>query len=170
MSRQLLIWGMWRKQCIVCTFFKNKLLGTSLSVQTCSWFWYLLNFPWIMTEFCCVSVRDHGLELLLCKCPAVESFSVETEENSSKNTLLRNTLHRLICRESSNWKETLMGFADCLGSSYFLPSKEPGIQHENKNLLLVFKQPYKDKELYLLCFPMLIVPISQKEATKKQQL
>lgn len=128
--------------------------------------YYIFLELW-QVELCCVSAHNHGPESLLCKCPAVKSFFVETEEDySSRNTLLRNTLHRLICRASANWKETLKGFADCLGSSYFLMSKEPGIQCENRNLLLVFKQPYKDKELCLLCFPMLIVLISQKEATK----
>lgn len=43
----------------------------------------------------------------------------------------------------------------------------PGTQCENRNLLCVFKQPYKGKELNLLCFWMWMVLISQKETIRE---
>lgn len=68
-----------------------------------------------------------------------------------------------------NCKAMLRDSSECRGSSCLLVqvTTGPGTQRENRNLLCIFKQPYKGKELNLLWFWMWMVPISQKEAIKE---
>lgn len=68
-----------------------------------------------------------------------------------------------------NCKAMLRDSSECHGSSCLLVqvTTGPGTQRENRNLLCIFKQPYKGKELNLLWFWMWMVPISQKETIKE---